>query len=38
MTDTPMPVTGFFMDAMEFPDGQTMVAVLTLQTGDLSSR
>jgi hypothetical protein len=36
MTDTPMPVTGFSMDAMESPDGQTIVAVLTLQTGDLT--
>ncbi len=36
MCDTPMPVTGFSMDPMESPDGQTMVAVLTLQTGDLT--
>jgi hypothetical protein len=33
MSDTPMPVTGF---AMESEDGQTIVAVLTLQTGDLT--
>jgi hypothetical protein len=33
MADTPMPVTGFSMDAMESPEGQTMVAVLTLRTG-----
>jgi hypothetical protein len=31
-----MPVTGFFIDALESPDGQTMVAVLTLQTGNLT--
>jgi hypothetical protein len=31
-----MPVTGFSMDVMEAPDGQTMVAVLTLQTGELT--
>jgi hypothetical protein len=31
-----MPVTGFSMDAMESPEGQTMVAVLTLRTGDLT--
>jgi hypothetical protein len=36
MADTPMPVTGFSMDVMESPDGQTMVAVLTLQTGELT--
>jgi hypothetical protein len=36
MADTPMPVTGFSMDAMESADGQTMVAVLTLQSGDLT--
>jgi hypothetical protein len=36
MTDTPMPVTGFAMDAVESEDGQTIVAVLTLQTGDLT--
>lgn len=36
MADTPMPVTGFSMDAMESPDGQSMVAVLTHQTGDLT--
>jgi type IV secretory pathway VirB4 component len=36
MADTPMPITGFSMDAMESPDGQTMVAVLTLQTGELT--
>lgn len=34
MSDTPMPVTGFAMDAVESEDGQTIVAVLTLQTGE----
>jgi hypothetical protein len=36
MSDTPMPVTGFAMDAVESEDGQTIVAVLTLQTGELT--
>jgi hypothetical protein len=36
MSDAPMPVTGFAMDAVESEDGQTIVAVLTLQTGDLT--
>ena len=36
MADTPMPVTGFSMDVMESPDGQTMVAVLTLESGELT--
>ena len=33
MSDTPMPVTGFAMDAVKSEDGHTIVAVLTLQTG-----
>jgi hypothetical protein len=36
MADTPMPVTGFSMDAVESEDGQTMVAVLTLESGDFT--
>jgi hypothetical protein len=36
MADTPMPVTGFSMDAVESEDGQTIVAVLTLQSGDFT--
>jgi hypothetical protein len=36
MSDTPMPLTGFSMDAVESEDGQTTVAVLTLQTGELT--
>jgi hypothetical protein len=36
MSDTPMPVTGFAMDAVESEDGQTMIAVLTLETGELT--
>jgi hypothetical protein len=36
MADAPMPVTGFSMDAMESPDGQTVIAVLTLQSGELT--
>jgi hypothetical protein len=36
MSDTPMPVTGFALDAAMSEDGQTMVALLTLQTGELT--
>jgi hypothetical protein len=36
MSDAPLPVTGFSMDAVESEDGQTIVAVLTLQTGELT--
>jgi hypothetical protein len=36
MADTPMPVTGFSIDVMESPDGQTLVAVLTLESGELT--
>jgi hypothetical protein len=31
-----MPVTGFAMDVVESEDGQTVVALLTLQSGDLA--
>lgn len=34
MSDTPMPVTGFAVDAAMLEDGQTVVAILTLQSGD----
>lgn len=33
MSDTPMLVTGFALDAVESEDGTTMVAVLTLKAG-----
>jgi hypothetical protein len=36
MSDTPMPVTGFSMDVTMSADGQTMVALLTLETGELA--
>jgi hypothetical protein len=36
MSDTPMPVTGFSMDVAMSENGQTMVALLTLETGELS--
>ncbi len=36
MSDTPMPVTGFSMDVAMSEDGQTMVALLTLETGELT--
>jgi hypothetical protein len=36
MSDTPMPVTGFAMDVAMSDDGQTMVALLTLETGELT--
>lgn len=36
MTDAPMPVTGFSMDIAMSEDGQTMVALLTLETGELA--
>lgn len=36
MSDTPMPVTGFAMDVSMSEDSQTMVALLTLQTGELT--
>ncbi|WP_353645113.1 hypothetical protein [Mesorhizobium sp. WSM2239] len=36
MADTPMPVTGFALDAAMSEDGRTMVALLTLQTGELT--
>jgi hypothetical protein len=36
MSETPMPVTGFAMDVAKSEDGQTMVAVLTLETGELT--
>jgi hypothetical protein len=36
MSDTPMPVTGFSMDVTMSENGQTMVAVLTLETGELT--
>jgi len=36
MSDTPMPVTGFSMDVSMSEDGQTMVALLTLETGELT--
>lgn len=36
MSDTPMPVTGFAMDVAMSEDGQTMVALLTLETGELT--
>jgi hypothetical protein len=36
MSDTPIPVTGFSMDVSMSEDGQTMVALLTLETGELA--
>jgi hypothetical protein len=36
MSDTPMPVTGFSMDVAMSEDDQTMVALLTLETGELT--
>jgi hypothetical protein len=36
MSDTPMPVTGFSMDVAMSEDGRTMVALLTLETGELT--
>jgi hypothetical protein len=36
MSDTPMLVTGFALDMAMSPDGGTMVAFLTLQTGELT--
>jgi hypothetical protein len=36
MDYTPMPITGFAMDAAMSEDGKTIVAVLTLQTGELT--
>ncbi|WP_394885788.1 hypothetical protein ACG873_01605 (plasmid) [Mesorhizobium sp. AaZ16] len=36
MSDTPMPVTGFSMDVSMSEDGRRMVALLTLETGDLT--
>jgi hypothetical protein len=36
MNDTPMPVTGFALDVAMSEDGQTMVALLTLETGELA--
>jgi hypothetical protein len=36
MSDTPMPVTGFAMDVAISEDGEMMVAVLTLETGELT--
>lgn len=36
MSDTPLPVTGFALDAVESEDGQTMVAVLTVEAGGLT--
>jgi hypothetical protein len=36
MNDSPMPVTGFSMDVTMSEDGQTMVALLTLETGELA--
>jgi hypothetical protein len=36
MSDTPMPVTGFAMDVAMSEDGEMMVAVLTLETGELT--
>jgi hypothetical protein len=36
MSDPPMPVTGFALDVAMSEDGQTMVALLTLETGELT--
>jgi hypothetical protein len=36
MSDTPMPVTGFALDMATSEDSQTMVALLTLETGELT--
>jgi hypothetical protein len=36
MSDTPMAVTGIAMDVAMSKDGQTMVALLTLETGELT--
>jgi hypothetical protein len=36
MADTPMPVTGFALDMATSEDSQTMVALLTLETGELT--
>jgi hypothetical protein len=35
MADRPMPVTGFALDVAMSEDGQTIVALLTLETGEL---
>jgi hypothetical protein len=36
MSDPPMPGTGFALDVAMSEDGQTMVALLTLETGELT--
>jgi hypothetical protein len=36
MSDTPMPITGFAMDVAMSEDGEMMVAVLTVETGELT--
>jgi hypothetical protein len=36
MSDAPLPVTGFAPDVAMSEDGQTIVAVLTLETGGLT--
>lgn len=36
MRDTPMPVTGFSMDVTMSGDEQTMVALLSLYSGELT--
>jgi hypothetical protein len=36
MSDTPMPVTGFALDMAMSEDGRTMVALLTLESGELA--
>jgi hypothetical protein len=36
MSNTPMPVTGFALDIAMSEDGRTMVALLTLETGELT--
>ncbi|WP_139044136.1 hypothetical protein [Allomesorhizobium alhagi] len=36
MSDTPMPVTGFALDMAMSEDGRTMVALLTVESGELA--
>jgi hypothetical protein len=36
MADTPMPITGFTLGLAMSEDGQTTVAILTLETGELT--
>lgn len=36
MADTPMPVTGFALDVATSEDGAIMVALLTVETGELT--